>query len=171
MRSFLVLSFFSLVACAKTVEPAAPAPEPAPAPAPAPAVKAPIIEAVYFETGKSSVSDAQIKVVDEAAEIMRSSNWKVIVLGLADATGDAQANRALSMERAENVAALLRAKAQVGSDRVLVQAIGERLATGATVSERKVEFVFYEERGLTPREVVMQSGVLDADFRKKAAAQ
>ena len=100
---------------------------------------------------------------------MRSSTWSVIVLGLADATGDAQANRALSMERAENVAALLRAKGQISPNRIVVQAIGERLATGATVSERKVELVFYEERGLPVREVVMQSGVLEEDFRKKAA--
>jgi outer membrane protein OmpA-like peptidoglycan-associated protein len=106
-------------------------------------------------------------VIDEAVEILKSTDWDLIVVGLSDASGDDETNKVLSQQRAEAVAELVRTKAGVAANRISAHGIGERLATATTVNERKVEFVFYHDTGLTPRQVVMQSGVLAEDVRTK----
>jgi outer membrane protein OmpA-like peptidoglycan-associated protein len=143
-----------LIACAK---------QPPPSSGPA---RPPIIDAVHFDSGSSRVNGTEMAAIDKAAEVLRTSDWTVLVLGLADATGDPAVNKALSLQRAETVAAELRRKVSVPSDRIVVHAIGERLATGASISERKVEFVFFEPQGLTLKEVVIRSRVLEEDFRR-----
>ena len=161
----VVLSLFAGAAGCKK-EPPAPAPKAAPK---APA-KAPIIGAVNFESGSKTIQPSEMGPIDQAAEILRNTDWTVLVLGLADATGDAQANKVLSQERAEAVAAKLRAKVSgsVSSNRIVVHSIGERLADGGSnVSERKVEFVFYHDEGLPLKEVVVRSRVLEEDFRRR----
>jgi outer membrane protein OmpA-like peptidoglycan-associated protein len=131
--------------------------------------KAPVLAPVNFNTGTTElVNDKDQKAIDEAAAILEDSEWSVIVLGLADASGDADSNKALALARAEAVATQLRAKTKVPPKRIVVHSIGEKLATGTTVQERKVEFVFYKEKGLPVREVVEESGVLAEDFRRKA---
>lgn len=146
-------------------------PEPAakpPAPTRQVAAKAPIIAAVNFDTGSTAIQPSEEGVIDSAAEIMKNSDWTVLVLGLADATGDAAQNKVLSQQRAEAVAARLRQKVSIPSSRIVVHSIGERLATGGShVSERKVEFVFYHDEGLPIKEVVVRSRVLEEDFRAK----
>ena len=132
-------------------------------------MRAPIISPVNFETGSTEIAASEQDAIAKAAEVMKSSDWTVLVLGLADATGDAAQNKLLSEQRAEAVAAQLR-KLTGGSlgDRIKVHAIGERLATGGSeVSERKVEFVFFKDEGLPLREVVVKSRVLEEDFRAK----
>jgi outer membrane protein OmpA-like peptidoglycan-associated protein len=153
-----------LVGGCKKEEPPKPAPKAA---APKP-VKAPIIAAVNFETGSAKIPTSEEGVIDSAAEIMKNSDWTVLVLGLADATGDADANKILSRERAEAVAARLRQRVSVPANRIVVHAIGERLADGGSnVSERKVEFVFFHDEGLPLKEVVIRSRVLQEDFRTR----
>ncbi len=102
----------------------------------------------------------------QAVAIMKSSDWDVLVLGLADATGDAASNKVLSQKRADAVAAMLREKLPGESSRIKTHAIGEKLASGnASILERKVEFIFYKDTGLPPRQVVEASGVLTEDFQ------
>ncbi len=127
---------------------------------------APIIDPVNFATGSEKVTDDEQAAIDKAASVLKNSDWTVLVLGLADATGDAEMNKKLALERAQNVAAILARKSGVPESRIVVHSIGERLATGSSVRERKVEFVFYHETGLTKKEVVIQSGVLEEDFRR-----
>jgi OmpA-OmpF porin, OOP family len=133
-----------------------------------PTGKAPIISPVNFDSGSTAIAPDEAAAIDEAAQILRTTEWDVIVVGLADASGDAAMNKQLSEERAEAVAAALRAKVpKMKPERILVHAIGERLATGATQSERKVEFVFYFDEGLPVRQVVLNSRVLEEDFRAR----
>lgn len=153
----------ALAACAKKTETEVPAPAPAPVPVVAPAAtaeKGPLIAPVLFDTGSTAVIPTQEPAVDAAAEIMKSTEWTVLVLGLADASGDPEANKILSQQRADAVAAMLAKKSGVPAERIKVHAIGERLATGTDVQERKVVFVFFEDKGLPLRQVVRQSGVL-----------
>ncbi|MEQ1565563.1 MAG: hypothetical protein ABMA64_07995 [Myxococcota bacterium] len=60
--------------------------------------------------------------------------------------------------------------AKVESSRIVVYGMGEKLAAGETLRERKVEFVFYEEKGEPVREVVRASGVLDPDYDRERRA-
>jgi outer membrane protein OmpA-like peptidoglycan-associated protein len=163
------------VGCKKT-PPETPAPEPAPAPAPAPEPApaapqfeaGPVIDPITFDSGVTTVKAAEMPIIDKAADILKNGDWKVIVVGLADASGDAEQNKILSQQRADAVAAELTKRIQLPEDRIQVKGIGEKLATGATQSERKVEFVFYKNAGDMPvRQIVMKSGVLEADFRQK----
>lgn len=132
----------------------------------------PIVGAVHFDTGGTAVPAGQMDAVNQAADVLKSeAKWKLIVVGLADATGDAAANKTISQARADAVAAELKKKAPGAADRIMAKGIGEKLATGASQSERKVEFVFYEDNGLPIKQVVMQSGVLEEDFRAKRATK
>lgn len=181
MRHLLMFSMLTLtVACAKKpVETPAPEPAPAtpaaPAPAPEPEVVklfGPTVDAVHYESGGSAIAADQMKAVQAAADVLQGGDWNCIVVGLADATGDADMNKKLSQERADVVAAELIKRAGVDASRVVARGIGEKLATGAAQSERKVEFVFYSAgSGLGPKELVMKSGVLEADFRAKKSAE
>lgn len=157
----------------KEVETPVPAPAPAAAPAPAPAAVlefGPVVDPVNFESGVVTVAPGEMAAVDKAAEVLKGGDWKVVVVGLADSSGDAETNKVVSQQRADAVAAELRKKAEVSDDRIAVRGIGERLATGATQSERKVEFVFYKNAGdMNDRQIVIKSGVLEQDFREKQA--
>lgn len=184
MRHLLIASVLSLaLGCAKKpAETPAPEPEPAPAPAPAPEPEpapapkvemfGPTVDAVHYETGGTAIAADQMKAVQAAADVLKGGDWNCIVVGLADATGDADVNKELSQKRAETVAAELLKLSGVDAGRVVARGIGEKLATGAAQSERKVEFVFYKDAaGMSPKEIVMKSGVLEADFRAKKSAE
>ena len=135
------------------------------------AEKSPIIEPVNFASGSTTIEAAEMPAIDKAADIMKNSDWKVIVLGLADSSGDAAMNKELSEKRADVVAAELRKKAPgVPENRIIVHAIGEKLSTGTTQSERKVEFVFFHGPADNIREIVLKSRVLEEDFRARKDA-
>jgi hypothetical protein len=130
--------------------------------------KAPVLGAVNFDSGTTRIANpSDERYIDEAAEILATTSWSVIVVGLADTEGDPESNRALSVARAEAVAAQLRSKSDVDDSRIVVHGMGERLATGESLRERKVEFVFFKDKGQPVREVVLESGVLGPDFRRK----
>jgi outer membrane protein OmpA-like peptidoglycan-associated protein len=165
-RMIFALALALAVGGCKKKEPEVAQPDPAPKEAPRDP-KAPVLAPVHFETASNTVVATEMPVVEEAAGILKSTDWDVIVVGLSDASGDDDANKVLSQQRADAVAELLRTKSGVAADRVLAHGIGEKLATATTVNERKVEFVFYHDTGLQPRQVVRQSGVLEEDFRAK----
>jgi outer membrane protein OmpA-like peptidoglycan-associated protein len=162
-----------LMGCPKKTEPPAPEPEPASAPDPEPKEEiefGPVVDAVNFDSGVTEVKASEMGAIDQAAGILKSGDWKVIVVGLADSSGDVEANKVLSQQRADAVAAELRKRVDLTDERIQVRGIGERLATGATQSERKVEFVFYKDEGEMPvKQIVVRSRVLEQDFREKRA--
>ncbi len=127
----------------------------------------PVLSPVTFETGSSALSEKDEARVSEAAEVLRDSEWNVLVIGLADVAGDAAMNKDLAERRANEVAELLKKKCpNVPAKRIVTHTIGEKLSTGTTVQERKVEFVFYKDSDLTPKEIVEASGVMEEDFHR-----
>jgi len=178
LTTAVALTALVLAVGCKKKAPEAPVPEPEPTEveAPAPSIDKPVrfgptVAAVHFETGGSAVPSDQMDAVREAAEVLKGSDWTCAVVGLADATGDAAINKELSQQRAEAVAAKLLELSGVPATRVKAKGIGERLATGASQSERKVEFVFYRDTGRPLKQVVIRSGVLEEDFRAKKASE
>lgn len=160
MRKLFLVAMLFLAACSKQA-------------APEVAKPAPVLKAVYFETGKAKIRPADEAVVSAAAKMLRSSDWWVIVLGLTDATGDFKTNQTLARERAEVVAEELRQRVDVSPPaRIKPYAIGESLATGgSTQLERKVEFVFYTPGDESIEEIIVNSRVLTDEFRNKAISQ
>ena len=83
---------------------AAPAPTPVAAPAPAPARS----YLVFFDWDKATLTDRARQIVREAAEASTHVHYTQLrVNGYTDTSGSAAYNQALSMRRAENVAAEL----------------------------------------------------------------
>jgi hypothetical protein len=134
--------------------------------------KAPVLGAVNFESESTQIANpADQQIIDEAAAILQSTDWSVVVVGLTDTEGDKESNLKLSLARAEAVASQLRNKTKVKESRIVVHGMGERLATGESLRERKVEFVFFKDKGKPIREVVLESGVLDADIERSEEAK
>ena len=147
------------------------APKPAPAPAPEVSNFGPVVSPVLFETGGTVIDAAQMSAIDEAVDVLKSSDWSVIVVGLADKVGDAATNKTISQGRADAVAAELLKRSGVPESRVIAHGVGEKLATGESQSERKAEFIFFQDKGHPMKQVVIRSGVLEEDFRAKRASQ
>jgi OOP family OmpA-OmpF porin len=94
---------------------------------------------VLFESGSDRLDGVGLNVatgVSRAAVLMAPA--QINVIGYADPSGPATANEALSLQRAENVAAAL-ARAGVSPELIDVQARG---ATGAVEDGRRVEITF-----------------------------
>ncbi|NCG19717.1 MAG: OmpA family protein [Rhodobacterales bacterium] len=167
----------SAIGCQKKApEVVAPDPKPAvvatkPAPATEVSYFGPVVSPVLFETGGTVIDAAQMSAIDEAVEVLKSSDWSVIVVGLADAVGDAASNKTLSQGRADVVAAELLTRSGVPQSRIIAHGVGEKLATGQRQSERKTEFIFFTDKGHPMKQVVIRSGVLEEDFRAKKAAE
>lgn len=132
----------------------------------------PVIAAVNFESGSVQIPAAEMAAIDKAAEVQKKGSWKVLLVGLADASGDPEANKVLSQQRAETVKAEL-VKRGVPEARIDTHATGERLADDQdNIQERKVEFVFYTGgAGLTPHKIAVESGAMSSDYHDKAKAK
>jgi len=124
----------------------------------------PVIDPVNFNTGSTDVENSEKEECDRAADVMKNGNWKVLLVGLADSSGDAASNKVLSERRAQAVSSELQRRG-VAANRISIQSMGERLATGEALRERKVEFVFYTGgANLSFTEIAERSHVMDADF-------
>ena len=134
--------------------------------------KPPVLGAVNFNTGTTTITNpSDERHVDQAAAFLaEKEKWSVIVLGLADTEGDAKLNLDLSIQRAEAIAAMLKDKAAIDDSRIVVHGFGEKLAVGTSLQERKVEFVFFKDKDQPIRDVVIASGVLSRDIRRKKMA-
>lgn len=150
-------------------------PAPSPTPDPAPAAEpdrgfetGPSIGAVNFESGSAEISAAEEGPIERAAKIAKDGDWRVLLVGLADESGDVATNRALTEKRVAAVASELEERG-IPAARISRHALGERLATDVdNVRQRKVEFVFYKAAGdLTPDEIALKSRVLEADFHHR----
>jgi OmpA-OmpF porin, OOP family len=94
---------------------------------------------VLFEPGSDTVDAVGLNVATSASRVAQlRTPRRISVIGYADPTGPAGLNEALSLQRAENVAAAL-ARAGVSPDLIDVQARG---ASGAAAEARRVEIAF-----------------------------
>lgn len=119
---------------------------------PAAIVQAPAVMAgksfmVFFDLGKASLTARAKGVVMDAAASAKTTQHTVLeVNGHADTVGSAKANAALSMRRAQTVAAAL-VKAGVPKNEIGIKAFGETallVPTGDNVREpqnRRVEII------------------------------
>lgn len=140
--------------------PAPPAPVPVPEPAQAPAPPPPppkavltekkieIRESVYFDSAKATIQERSFGLLDEVARIL-VENPRVTLLsieGHTDASGPAELNRKLSLDRAEAVKAYLVSKG-VEASRLATAGFGpdRPVADNATregkAKNRRVEFL------------------------------
>ena len=124
----------------------------------------PVIDPVNFNTGSTDVENSEREECDRAADVLKNGNWKVLLVGLADSSGNAADNKALSERRAHAVESELERRG-IASNRISTIAMGERLATGTALRERKVEFVFYTGgNNLSFTEIAERSRVMEDDF-------
>jgi outer membrane protein OmpA-like peptidoglycan-associated protein len=94
---------------------------------------------VLFEPGSDMVDAVGLNVATSASRAARLREpRRISVIGYADPTGSASLNEALSLQRAENVAAAL-TRAGVAPGLIDVQARG---ASGAAADGRRVEIAF-----------------------------
>lgn len=84
-------------------------------------------ENVLFETGKAEIRPAAMDNLTQIAGSInqRYSEGKVKVYGYTDATGAADANEALSRQRADAVKNFLSGKGNIAADRITMRAEGE----------------------------------------------
>ena len=94
---------------------------------------------VLFDAGSDTIDSVGLNVATSAsrAALLRAPT-RINVIGYADPTGSARLNEALSLQRAENVAAALE-RAGVASELINVQARG---AGAAAEDARRVEITF-----------------------------
>jgi outer membrane protein OmpA-like peptidoglycan-associated protein len=108
---------------------------------------------VQFRTGETSLRDNDRALVAKLGSLVAGlPEMRVRVSGFADARGGDQLNQTLSQERADGVALELE-KAGVPRDRMIVEAMGERFASGEAkpddqAFERCVEIRFESAQSL-----------------------
>ena len=121
------------------------------------------LQIINFATGSNDIPDVNKSVLDQAAALMnRVPNVELTVKGFTDATGDANANKALSLKRAQSVADYLVSK---GVDPSKLNAVGfgqENPIADNTTDEgkfknRRIEFEVTNTETGVQREVTGES--------------
>jgi len=120
------------------VQPAAPvAPTPAPKPVTAPEVKKVVVQAdVLFAFDNAVLTDKGKAELDKLAAGIQAGT-KVVVVGHADAIGDANYNKQLSLRRAKTVASYLNAK--IGKGTFEVSGVGAAQPTKDTAKCKDIK--------------------------------
>jgi outer membrane protein OmpA-like peptidoglycan-associated protein len=102
---------------------------------------------VHFATASAALAGDSQAVLDQVAEALKNnSDWKMRVIGHADATGSEPANNTLSHQRARSVMAYLTSHG-VASNRLRIEGAGEHqpATTNATdagrAENRRVELI------------------------------
>jgi outer membrane protein OmpA-like peptidoglycan-associated protein len=144
----IVILLFLLARCMAREEPAAPAAAPpppaamAPAPAPGSAIPASIATAlpakVYFDVGKTTLSDDGKSAVKAIAELVKKDGGKVDVTGYADASGDPAQNQEIAKHRAMAVRDALQADGVDASD-INMKPPASVTGSGGDAQARRVE--------------------------------
>lgn len=106
---------------------------------------------LHFESGKATLQPDTAPLVDDIATVLKNfPEWGLRIVGHTDATGDPEANQALSVERANSIKAAL---VEQGIDSTRLQAAGvgakrpvasDRTAEGRTLN-RRVELVRFTD--------------------------
>jgi outer membrane protein OmpA-like peptidoglycan-associated protein len=98
----------------------------------------PVVD-VFFELGSAVVSASEEAKIRNTAQLLTDyPESKVILTGMADATGNSDRNLELSLKRAEYVRGLLVQKYAVDTARIKVNSIGSSLSERKNVFDRKV---------------------------------
>jgi OOP family OmpA-OmpF porin len=136
LHHWLVALVLLSLSCASTPEgqpPPGPAPEPAPAipePPPPPPDPRDFTAEVHFAVASADLSEAGVRELTAfAAKLEPFPDRRVHVVGYSDATGEEQANRWLSEQRAKSVASYLVSRG-IASDRVSLQGLGAEAPPG-----------------------------------------
>jgi outer membrane protein OmpA-like peptidoglycan-associated protein len=135
-RSSLSLSVFATLSCATAF-----AQSTTTSTTQSPAVsKGPSSLSIYFDTGSSAIRPVENKVLDQASRLYNDGKPIVmIVKGMSDTTGPAEANLLLSQSRADAVLVALISRG-IPADRFQVLATGETepaVATAQGVAEQR----------------------------------
>jgi outer membrane protein OmpA-like peptidoglycan-associated protein len=122
------------------VAPPTPAPAPAPAPVAAPPSPAPLpaavppappapkesVETVHFDSSSARLTNiAKAKLDEVALRMQQAPESTLVIRGYADGSGDAAANRALSLRRAEAARSYLVERHAIAASRIQVEGRGE----------------------------------------------
>ena len=95
---------------------------------------------IYFETGSIKVGESEKLKIDQIGKILvKYSDSKVILTGMADAVGNPDKNLSLSKQRAEAVKESLMQEYNITSTRIKVEAVGASMSEGVNAFDRKVE--------------------------------
>ena len=99
----------------------------------------PVVE-IYFEIGSMEVRETEESKIAQIAQLLvKYPDSKVILTGMADAIGNQDRNKELSLQRANAVMEILVNKYKVESTRIKVEAIGSSMSEGKTAFDRKVK--------------------------------
>ena len=116
----------------------------------------PELAAVYYDAGSDKLSfDDRPAVGQAVAELERSPELHVLLIGRTDSHGDADANMQLGIQRAQEfrIALLNKAAGKIKLERVHIGSRGQAEPTGDNQTEegrkanRRVEFYFYYPDG------------------------
>jgi outer membrane protein OmpA-like peptidoglycan-associated protein len=118
-----------------------------------------ITERIYFDTGKTTIQDRSMSLIDEIAQTLVDNPHlkKVRVEGHTDSVGSETRNLKLSQGRARSVAKALSSRG-IASDRLDAVGFGEirPIETNKTKegrqANRRVEFIIVEQSRTTPVE-------------------
>lgn len=106
----------------------------------------PVVQPVYFETGKSTLSAATLVILDNAVQLLKNNkNYVLEINGHTDNVGDEDNNQLLSQARAKNVKAYLQKKG-ISSQRLVSKHFGSKQPAASNDTEdtrkynRRVEF-------------------------------
>ncbi|ETX30439.1 OmpA family protein [Roseivivax isoporae] len=107
-----------------------------------------ILTDMQFESGDSSLGDAEVASLDAIADYLYANpDRRVLFVGHTDATGSLEANRALSRDRAGAAVAYLRDRHGLGADRISADGAGylapvaSNLDADGRIRNRRVEAV------------------------------
>jgi OOP family OmpA-OmpF porin len=128
--------------------PPAPTPPPPPPPPPKPAER-PVLDTIYFDSGKTNINPAAAKALDRNGMILKENpEFKVEIGGHTDESGNEKANQAISEKRAESAKKYLMDKFNIAADRMIVKGYGatKPIADNSTqegrAKNRRVEFKY-----------------------------
>jgi outer membrane protein OmpA-like peptidoglycan-associated protein len=103
---------------------------------------------VHFATASAALAGDSQAVLDQVAQALKNnSDWKMRIIGHADATGSEPANNTLSQQRAQNVMTYLTSHGVVDSSRLHVEVAGQHQPAVTNASDagraenRRVELI------------------------------
>jgi len=109
------------------------------APAKVMGTKLPAVAKLYFDVGSSDFpADVNLSLSSVIAYLKNNSESKAIISGFHDASGSFEANKALSLKRAESVLKLL-VEAGVPVDRMKIEKPQQTYGSGSPEEARRVE--------------------------------
>ena len=99
---------------------------------------------VYFAVGSVALSpDGMKKTAKVAALLKKYPETQLQLTGMADATGNAAANRKLSLRRAQAIRNVLVGRYKLSPERITVESVGTGMASGKkNALDRRVEMTF-----------------------------